>query len=603
MLERFEAGAMAPVMPVGHYSGIHLLVVERINTLVTRYATMTEAILQTADAYSRGDLSTEPPEFPGERQSITVALRQIRNNLRLISEEIAALLHELSEGRLQVRAVPDRYQGTFRALLEDINHLLDATATPFLEARSMIESLARGEINPEAAQVRPGEYGHMDQAIGDIGRKLQQLLYYDRLTELPNRFLLTEILHRAIAKAKRNNFHVALLLCDLDRFKPYNDLHGNQFGDALLRAAAARITQHLRPNDTVARFADDEFAILLEECTGPLQAQQLAQRLVRAMRQPFIIDGIEVRIGISIGVGMAPDDGQLTETILSAAELALSEAKKRGGDQVAFHARTITETLRTRITIEEALRRAIERDEEEQQLTLHFQPVWDGRTKRIVGAEALLRWHQGETIVSPGTFLPIAEQGGLMVALGQFVLHRAFAQLAHWHEQGLGHLYMTINCHSEQFRNGLILQQLELAMARCPVALDKVILELTEESLVDQAAALDTLQALKGRGVRLAVDDFGTGYSSLAYLSQLPVDVLKIDRTFIKDLPGHNRNAAIVRAIIELGSGLELSIVAEGVETEAQRQFLLEERCQLFQGFLLAPALPGDTFLKKVRTP
>lgn len=600
MMSRFEAGAMAPTMAPEHYSGIHFAVAQQINALISGYAAMTQAILHVADAYSRGDLNMEPPEFPGERQSITVALRQIRNNLRLISEEIAALLHELSEGHLQVRAVPDRYQGTFKALLEDINHLLDATAAPFLEARLMIESLARGEINPKAAGMRPGEYGHMDQAIGDISRRLQHLLYYDRLTELPNRFLLTEILHRAIAKAKRSNDHVALLLCDLDRFKPYNDLHGSQFGDALLRAAAARITQHLRPNDTVARFADDEFAVLLEECTGPLQAQQLAQRLVQAMRLPFLINGIEARLSISIGIGMAPDDGQLTETILSAAELALSEAKKQGGDQLAFHARTITETLRTRITIEEALRRAIERDEEEQQLTLYFQPIWDGRTKTIVGAEALLRWHQGETIVSPGTFLPIAEQGGLMVALGQFVLHRAFAQLAHWREQGFDQLYLTINCHSEQFRDGLILQQLDQAAARCPVALDKVVLELTEESLVDQAAVMETLTALKVRNVRLAVDDFGTGYSSLAYLSRLPVDVLKIDRTFIKNLPTHSHDAAIVRAIIELGCGLGLSIVAEGVETEAQCQFLLEQRCHLFQGFLMAPALSGDTFMTRL---
>ena len=601
MMARFEAGAMAPVMAPERYSGIHFAIAQQINELISGYATMTQAILHVADAYSRGDLNMEPPQFPGERQSITVALCQIRNNLRLISEEIAALLHQLSLGELQVRAVPDRYQGTFRALLEDINHLLDATATPFLEARLMIESLARGEISHETASQRPGAYGQMDQAIDDISRRLQHLLYYDRLTELPNRFLLTEILHRAIAKAKRSSYHVALLLCDLDRFKPYNDLHGSQFGDALLRAAAVRITQHLRPNDTVSRFADDEFAILLEECTGPLQAQQLAQRLVQAMRLPFVIDGIEVRLSISIGIGMAPDDGLLTENIFSAAELALSEAKRQGGDQLAFHAGAITETLRTRITIEEALRRAIERDEEEQQLTLYFQPIWDGRTGTIVGAEALLRWHQGETIVSPGTFLPIAEQGGLMVALGQFVLHRAFAQLARWHEQGFDQLYLTINCHSEQFRDGLILQQLEHAAARCPVALDKVVLELTEESLVDQAATLDTLRALKARGIRLAVDDFGTGYSSLAYLSRLPVDVLKIDRTFIKDLPAHSHDTAIVRTIIELGSGLGLSIVAEGVETEAQRQFLLEQRCHLFQGFLMAPALSGDTFLTKLR--
>lgn len=601
MLERFEAGAMAPAIPSGRYSGIHAIVVDMINTLVTGYAAMTQAILHTADAYSRGDLSIEPPEFPGERQSITVALRQIRNNLRLISEEITALLHQLELGQLQVRAIPDRYQGTFKALLADINHLLDATATPFLEARLMIESLTRGEINPRAASYRPGEYGHMDQAIGEISKKLQHLLCYDQLTELPNRFLLTEILHRAIAKARRSNHNTALLLCDLDRFKQYNDLHGSQFGDALLRTAASRITQHLRPNDTVARFADDEFAILLEECSGPLQAQQLAQRLVQAMRLPFVIDGIEARLSISIGVSIAPDDGQLAETILSAAELALSEAKKQGGDQLVFHAHTITETLRTRVTIGDALRHAIERDEEEQQLTLHFQPIWDGRTKAIVGAEALLRWHQGETIVSPASFLPIAEQSGLMAALGQFVLHRAFAQLARWHEQGFHHLYMSINCHSEQLKNGLILQQLEQAVARCPVALDKVILELTEESLVDQAATMETLTALKARNLRLAVDDFGTGYSSLAYLSRLPVDALKIDRAFVKELPAHNHNAAIVRTIIELGCGLGLSLIAEGVETEAQCQFLLEQRCHLFQGFLVAPALPGDTFMTRLR--
>ena len=598
---RFEAGAMAPTIPSERYSGIHAVVVDMINSLVTGYAAMTQAILHTADAYSRGDLTIEPPEFPGERQSITVALRQIRNNLRLISEEITALLHQLELGQLQVRAIPERYQGTFKALLADINHLLDATATPFLEARLMIESLSRGELNPKAASPRPGEYGHMDQAIGDISKKLQHLLCYDQLTELPNRFLLTEILQRAIAKARRSSHNTALLLCDLDRFKQYNDLHGSQFGDALLRAAASRITQHVRPNDTVARFADDEFAVLLEECIGPLQAQQLAQRLVQAMRLPFFIDGIEARLSISIGVSIAPDDGQLADTILSAAELALSEAKKQGGDRVAFHARTISESLRTRVTIENALRRAIERDEEEQQLTLHFQPIWNGRTKAIVGAEALLRWHQGETIVSPATFLPIAEQSGLMVALGQFVLHRAFAQLAHWHEQGFCHLYMSINCHSEQFKNGLILQQLEQAMARCPVALDKVILELTEESLVDQAATLETLTALKARQLRLAVDDFGTGYSSLAYLSRLPVDALKIDRAFIKELPDHNHNAAIVRTIIELGCGLGLSIIAEGVETEAQCQFLLEQRCHLFQGFLVSPALPAATFMTRLR--
>jgi len=422
--------------------------------------------------------------------------------------------------------------------------------------------------------------------------RLRYQANYDGLTQLPNRTLLQDRLEHAIAHAQRIRHVMAVLFLDLDRFKTVNDSLGHAAGDALLKAVAARLTTCVREGDTVARLGGDEFVIVLEELPQADLATLLACKVLEVMKAHFTLAGQEFFVNCSIGISLFPKDGQDGPTLLKNADTAMYRAKERGRNMIQFYAAEMNARAFERLTLENGLRHALEAGE----LMLHYQPQVDLASSQIIGMEALLRWrHLKLGMIAPAEFIPLAEATGLIVPIGEWVLKTACAQIRAWQEAGLPALTVAVNLSTRQFMQAGLTDKIAEILTETGLDAHYLELEITESLLMqDVQGAIDIMRTLKARGVKLAIDDFGTGYSSLTYLKRFPVDRLKIDQSFVRDITTDPDDAAITQAVIAMAHSLRLKVIAEGVETEAQLAFLRSRDCNEAQGFHFSRPLPPD---------
>ncbi|NJA89354.1 EAL domain-containing protein [Rhodocyclus tenuis] len=445
---------------------------------------------------------------------------------------------------------------------------------------------------------RPTHYVGVFSDISQLRRSEEQLAHlahYDPLTDLPNRLLLQSRLEHALDRAQRHGRRAAALFIDLDFFKTVNDSLGHVVGDRLLIDVAQRLRQRLRDDDTLGRFGGDEFLLLLEPVINTDEAAVVARDVLAILAQPFRLDGKnEVFVGASIGISIFPEDGSSAADLLRGADAAMHQAKGQGRNRFCFYTADMNVQAMAQLELEAALRRALERNE----FLLHYQPKVDLRSGRVVGAEALIRWQrEGGGLEAPGRFIPLAEKTGLIVAIGTWVIDCACRQLRAWSDDGRPDLRLAVNVSGRQFASGDLADVVTQALARHGVAAAALELELTESMLMeDPEATIATLHALKRIGVKLSLDDFGTGYSSFAYLSRFPIDTLKIDQSFVRNLAAEPEAAMIAVSIIDLAHRMRLKVIAEGVETEAQLDYLRVRECDEMQGYLFARPMPADAF-------
>ncbi len=413
--------------------------------------------------------------------------------------------------------------------------------------------------------------------------EIRQLAYYDALTRLPNRAFFLEQLQRALDTARRNDNHVALLFCDLDNFKDVNDTLGHDKGDVLLKQIATRLSACIRKGDTLSRLGGDEFVLLLPATVGDREAMTVARKIKRTMGRSFDLEGHEVYTSTSIGIAVFPDDGQDVGTLLRHADMAMYAAKSRGRNRYQFFSEDMNRRARERMSLEAGLRQALDRHE----FTLVYQPQYDLATGVLRGTEALLRWsHPERGTVVPAQFVPLAEETGAILPIGEWVLRTACAQAREWQALGFADLAVGVNLSSRQFLEPGLVDLVRRVLAETGLRPELLELEVTEAALLhDAQEALTTLQALHDDGVRLAIDNFGTGFSSLGYLKRLPVDRLKIAAELVADIATDARDEAVVGTIITLAASLGLAAIAEGVETEAQADVLRRLGCPQVQGF------------------
>lgn len=427
--------------------------------------------------------------------------------------------------------------------------------------------------------------------------RVHQLAFYDPITGLPNRALLEDRLQTALARASRAAGGVAVLFMDLDRFKAVNDSLGHPTGDALLREVAKRLPRCLREADTAARWGGDEFIVLVPDLPGDREAAAEAVAVViekvhAALAKPALVEGQEIEVSTSIGVTLYPWDGSNVTDLIKRADSAMYQAKDRGGNTYQFFTEAMDAAARERLFLDNELRRALRRGE----LALHYQPQVQTQDTRIVGAEALLRWkHPERAWIPPSKFIPVAEETGQIHAIGRWVIEEALRQIKRWMMLGLSVPRIDVNVSPRQLTDPSFVHTLSELLSTHGLPPQCLGLELTEGALVEERT-LVAVTAVSELGVALAVDDFGTGYSSLGYLRRFPIDTLKIDQSFVRGLTTGSGDAALVKAIIAMAKSLRFSIIAEGVETEAQRALLSRFGCPKCQGFLFDAALPAEAF-------
>ena len=469
-----------------------------------------------------------------------------------------------------------------------------------------------GELYPEwltisAVRDSDQQITHFVGVFADISSlkhaqaSLDHQAHHDPLTGLPNRMLFEARLRAALEDAHIDKRMGAVLFIDLDRFKHINDSLGHPVGDQLLKSIAERLKAHLRDIDTVARLGGDEFIILLPGLQHDDDAELVAHKLLDCFSLPFQFDEQELFISASIGISRYPDDGDDVATLVKNADAAMYRSKARGRNRVELYTRDLTFQATERMALERELRRAIELE----QLQLYYQPKRSLSSNRLIGAEALVRWHHplfGE--IPPDRFIPLAEETGLIIALGDWVLRQACWQMQQWQQQHAPFGPLSVNLTGVQLRQPHLLVRISSLLEDHDLAPELLQLEITESFIMNQAEeALNLLHKLKDLGIQLAIDDFGTGYSSLSYLKRLPVDTLKIDQSFVRGLPNDSNDVAIVRAIIALGRSMQLTVIAEGVETKAQELFLAAEGCEQIQGFVISRAIHADAFAQNFLTP
>jgi len=485
---------------------------------------------------------------------------------------------------------------------------------PLAKLRRAATAIAAGDLTARAPVEGPEEMVSLAQAFNNMTETLVQrnielerhlmdlqqaqdtiwrMAYYDTLTGLPNRHMLEDRLQAAIAQARRRGQHVGVLFLDLDRFKLVNDTFGHSFGDKLLRLVGRRLAEALNGNHLLARTGGDEFAVLLPEVTRESEAEDAARRLLGAMQLPFFVDDRELYITASIGLVLFPQHGEDPQALLRNADIAMYRAKERGRNTYQTYTTLMGSGLGNRLAMESELHRALERGE----LVLHYQPIVDLEAGKVVGLEALVRWqHPERGLLFPDQFIPLAEETGLIVPLGEWVLNTACAQAVAWQRDGLPPFFVTVNLSPRQMRQDEeLLAAVSRALQETGLPPRQLMLEVTEGAImVELERAVSLLLALRGLGVLVCVDDFGTGHSSLSHLKTLPVDVVKVDRTFIWDMPASQADAAIVAAVVTPARSPGLRVIAEGVETQEQAQLLLTLGCHEMQGYLFSRPLPAE---------
>jgi diguanylate cyclase len=423
---------------------------------------------------------------------------------------------------------------------------------------------------------------------GGTVETVRNLVDYDPLTGLPNRRSCVRLLAAAIARTKQKK--VALVSMDLDGFKLINDTMGHRVGDRLLRVVASRLRGVLQPNQTLARLGGDEFAIIMEGVTSSEQVARLAQKVLGTTAKAYLIDGREIFITLTVGIALHPDDAEEPDSLIKNADAAMYRAKEEGKDTYQFYAAEMNAHASERLLIESNLRKALER----QELLVYYQPKVDLSTGLITGLEALVRWQHPEFgLVSPARFIPVAEETGLIMPIGEWVLRTACLQTKSWQENGFPELHVTVNLSARQLKHHGLVDVVSRVLKETRLDPRSLGFELTESSIMQDAEAMiNRLSKLKTLGIELSIDDFGTGYSSLSYLKRFPIDTLKIDQAFIRDITSSSDAVAIVTAIIAMAQKLKLRVVAEGVETEAQVAVLREQGCNESQGYVCSQPLP-----------
>ena len=428
--------------------------------------------------------------------------------------------------------------------------------------------------------------------------RLKHIAYHDSLTRLPNRDGFNEALAHALKTAQAKSQRLALLFIDIDRLKNVNDGLGHAAGDTLLQCVAERMQVSLRSHDHLSRFGGDEFVVIVSDLDNRTEAEIVAARLLQSLVAPVDIGVTQVYVSASTGIALYPDDALTMEELLKNADTAMYQAKEQGGNRSIFYQTKQSQRAVQRLHTDTRLRQAMERGE----MRIYYQPILTLHDRRIVGTEALLRWQDPEQgLVMPQTFIPIAEETGLISALGEWVLEQSCKQLRVWHDQGLSHLRMAVNVSTRQIE-GRLVETVERALVQSSLGPESLELELTEGvMLVLSDDVLDTLTTLRDMGVRLVIDDFGTGYSSLSYLRDLRFHMLKIDRSFVANIPDNPSDTQIARTILLMAQGLGLKTVAEGIETEKQYEFLRSHGCEYGQGYLFSRPLPANELLGLLR--
>ncbi|MCL2182621.1 MAG: EAL domain-containing protein [Chitinispirillia bacterium] len=448
---------------------------------------------------------------------------------------------------------------------------------------------------------KSGDTTHYVGTLIDAATQVSQSLnkhYYDSLTKLPNRLLLQDRLEFMINHARRNNQLMALMLLDIDRFRLINDTFGYEIGDKLLQTIAERLLTCVRDVDVVFRSGDDEFAIILEEIAHQEDAAKVAKRILTSCAGPLQVNGHDVHTSVCIGISIFPHDGDGKVQMLQNAEAAMLRARETGLNNYQHYKPSMNARALERLTLENDLRSALSRYE----LCTFFQPQVEIKTSKITGMEALLRWKHPELgMIPPSQFIPIAEDTGLILSIGEWVLRSACLQTRKWQKMGLP-LVISVNLSANQFQQQNLVSIVESSLKNSGMTPDLLELEITESmSMKNPEETMKMLSGLKDLGVRIAIDDFGTGYSSLSYLKRFPIDTLKIDRSFLMDIPDNPRDAEIVKAIIAMAHSLNLSVIAEGVETELQAQYLVDNGCAKMQGYLFSPPVPETEFERLLR--
>jgi len=422
--------------------------------------------------------------------------------------------------------------------------------------------------------------------------RLHYMAHHDALTKLPNRTLFLDRLHQAMARAHWHNRLIAVIFMDLDQFKEINDNFGHDCGDQLLIQLTQRLSSSLRSGDTIARFGGDEFSILLDDIASEQDVSVLAKKILDTLATPFKIHGHELLVTASIGVSIFPSDGSDSETLLRNADVAMYRAKHLGRNNYQFYSNEMSARAFERLSLENSLRHALKR----QEFFLLYQPQVDSRSGDIISVEALLRWQHPELgVVSPNDFVPLLEETGLIVSVGDWALKTACKQAVQWHQSGFESLRMCVNLSSRQFNNPDFIQSFHRIIRDTEIKPELLELELTESMLMRNASkTISALNTLSHHGIQIAIDDFGTGYSSLNYLRRFPISTLKIDRSFVRDVIEDADDAAIASAIIVMAQSLNLNVVAEGVETKEQLNFLSERQCYEIQGNYFSAAIPAS---------
>ena len=433
-------------------------------------------------------------------------------------------------------------------------------------------------------------------------RRLQYLAHHDTLTNLPNRLLYHDRLKISIEKAKRNEQLLAVLFLDLDHFKEINDSFGHDTGDLVLKKVTKRFKERVRKEDTLSRLGGDEFAVIMETLKSPEDAAILAQSIVDIFKKPVIIEEYSFYLSCSIGISLYPTDGSSAKNLLKYADAAMYKAKENGRNGYAFYEEEMTQAALKKVLIETELRKALS----EEELVVYFQKQMNAKENRLIGMEALVRWEHPEVgLITPDTFLPVAQSSGLIVSIDRYVMKKAMEQVVAWYDQGLNPGILALNISVEQLAKKDFVTFVKSLLKKSGCKAEWLEFEITESGLMKNPAdSIKTLQKLSDLGIELAVDDFGTGYSSLSYLKKLPINRLKIDKSFVDELPDDEEDVAITKAVIALAQSLNLKVIAEGVETEAQKEFLVANGCVKIQGYFYAkPVSAGEmeTMLLKIK--
>ncbi|MGB5306475.1 MAG: EAL domain-containing protein [Gammaproteobacteria bacterium] len=479
-------------------------------------------------------------------------------------------------------------------LIVDFNVMLNEIQSrdkELIEHRSMLEE--RVALRTEEIEIANQQLASAKEQAESVAKRMEYYAHHDALTGLPNRILFNDRIDTALAHAQRQQSMLALLFLDLDRFKVINDSLGHAVGDQLLRVVSRRIRKCLRTDDTVARLGGDEFMVLLTDIKSSADAGRIGNKIIDSLVKPASCNGHELHITTSIGVSIYPFDGLDTDTLVKNSDVSMYRAKELGRNKLVYYTAEMNAVSRKQLSLETSLRKALENDE----LELYYQPQVDITTNTIIGAEALLRWQHPEMgAINPLDFLPIAEDSGMIIPIGEWVLHTAFRQLRIWHDAGHKQLGLAVNLSASQIARPGLTRTIKHALETTGINAGMTELEITENVVMKNLdTAIVILDKLKAMGFRIAMDDFGTGYSSLGYLRKLPIDTVKIDKSFVREIPDNKEDTLIAQAVIAMAQSLGLSLVAEGVENNKQLEFLRQQNCTVVQGYLFSkPLSPAD---------